>query len=210
MLELLISNMSLPDPPQSFVKHDSRQLVESMFNSISAAKTLLNIVFILPQGEEFGITNIGWICLLRALTLGCRLDVLAMQPDLAAPASHLRQFLDAPLCIRQIILRLDSLISKDGDIDGEKSPYFHMRKRIYAVQKWYEAATYRATLSTSTPADVLQENDNATPSHSNLVGESEWHFALGNDISMPGVPGLQFLHLPESLVDSRYDQLYQG
>jgi hypothetical protein len=210
MLELLISNISLPDPPQSFVEHNSPQLIEDMFRSISAAKSVLNIIFILPQGEEPGITNIGWICLLRALTLGCRLDVLAMHPDLTAAASHLRQFLDAPLCIRQIILRLDSLICKSEDTDGEKSPYFHMRKRIHAVQRWYEAATHRAATSTHVTADGVQSNGNAIEAHANSMGEPEWHFALGNDISMHGVPGLQFLHLPESLVEFQCDQLYQG
>jgi hypothetical protein len=103
---------------------------------MSAAKSLISVVLILPQGEEDSMPNIGWIMLYCAVSLAVRLDLVAAQPENAQTAGHLRRILDMPHTLRQIVMRMEAASGPDAG-DAEANPYWDLARRARRIERWY-------------------------------------------------------------------------
>jgi hypothetical protein len=103
---------------------------------MSAAKSLISVILLLPQGEEDTMPNIGWIMLYCAVSLAVRLDLVAAQPENAQTAGHLRRILDMPHTLRQIVLRMEAASGQETS-DGEKDPYYGLARRARHIERWY-------------------------------------------------------------------------
>ncbi|KAF4441526.1 cercosporin resistance [Fusarium acutatum] len=115
---------------------DQSRLLDWLSQSMSAAKSLISVILLLPQGDEDTMPNIGWIMLYCAVSLSVRLDLVAAQPENAQTAGHLRRILDMPHTLRQIVLRMESA-SNSNPGDGESDPYFGLAKRARRIERWY-------------------------------------------------------------------------
>ncbi|KAF4956318.1 hypothetical protein FGADI_3895 [Fusarium gaditjirri] len=115
---------------------DQGRLLDWLSQSMSAAKSLISVILLLPQGDEDTMPNIGWIMLYCAVSLSVRLDLVAAQPENAQTAGHLRRILDMPHTLRQIVLRMESA-SNSNPGDGESDPYFGLARRARRIEKWY-------------------------------------------------------------------------
>ncbi|KAJ4136457.1 hypothetical protein NW768_004070 [Fusarium equiseti] len=112
---------------------DQTHLLDWLSQSMSAAKSLISVILILPQGEEDSMPNIGWIMLYCAVSLAVRLDLIAGQPENAQVAGHLRRILDMSHTLRQIVLRMEAASGGDTDPD----PYWGLARRARRIEQWY-------------------------------------------------------------------------
>ncbi|KAL6360767.1 hypothetical protein LRP88_06475 [Fusarium phalaenopsidis] len=115
---------------------DQNRLLDWLSQSISAAKSLISVVLVLPQGEEGAMPNTGWIMLYCAVSLAVRLDLVAAQAENAQTTGHLRRILDMPHTLRQIVLRMEAASGPDAG-DGEKDPFYGLSRRARRIEKWY-------------------------------------------------------------------------
>ncbi|KAH7246476.1 hypothetical protein BKA59DRAFT_200191 [Fusarium tricinctum] len=115
---------------------DQNRLLDWLSQSMSAAKSLISVILLLPQGEEDTMPNIGWIMLYCAVSLAVRLDLVAAQPENAQTAGHLRRILDMPHTLRQIVLRMEAASGQETS-DGEKDPYYGLARRARHIERWY-------------------------------------------------------------------------
>lgn len=115
---------------------DQSRLLDWLSQSMSAAKSLISVILLLPQGDEDTMPNIGWIMLYCAVSLSVRLDLVAAQPENSQTAGHLRRILDMPHTLRQIVLRMESA-SNSNPGDGESDPYFGLARRARRIERWY-------------------------------------------------------------------------
>ncbi|CAG7557940.1 unnamed protein product [Fusarium equiseti] len=112
---------------------DQTRLLDWLSQSMSAAKSLISVILILPQGEEDSMPNIGWIMLYCAVSLAVRLDLIAGQPENAQVAGHLRRILDMPHTLRQIVLRMEAASGGETEPD----PYWGLARRARRIEQWY-------------------------------------------------------------------------
>ncbi|KAM0546047.1 hypothetical protein ACHAPJ_011061 [Fusarium lateritium] len=103
---------------------------------MSAAKSLISVILVLPQGEEDALPNTGWIMLYCAVSLAVRLDLIAAQPENSQLAGHLRRILDMPHTLRQIVLRMEAASGQESN-DGEPDPYNGLARRARRIERWY-------------------------------------------------------------------------
>ncbi|RGP76417.1 hypothetical protein FLONG3_5302 [Fusarium longipes] len=115
---------------------DQNRFLDWLSQSMSAAKSLISVVLVLPQGEEDSMPNIGWIMLYCAVSLAVRLDLVAAQPENAQTAGHLRRILDMSHTLRQIVLRMEAALGPDMS-DAESSPYWDFARRARRIERWY-------------------------------------------------------------------------
>lgn len=160
--ELLISELFLPGFPFGITKISSvaeaeAQFFDSLSESISAVKSLLSVFLVMQEGQEFAITNTGWIMLGYALSLGVRLDILAGSCGVSpATAKLLRRSLDIRHTLRHVILRLESAQSTGVDIRGDPDSFFHLLRRAKAIDAWY-------VRQNSSQSEASPCNDQPTP-----------------------------------------------
>ncbi|KAM0345567.1 hypothetical protein ACHAPU_006220 [Fusarium lateritium] len=103
---------------------------------MTAAKSLISVILLLPQGEEDTMPNIGWIMLYCAVSLAVRLDLVAVQPENTQSAGHLRRILDMPHTLRQIVLRMEATSGQNA-AHGEADPYYGLARRARHIERWY-------------------------------------------------------------------------
>ncbi|KAF4974446.1 hypothetical protein FZEAL_8646 [Fusarium zealandicum] len=115
---------------------DQTRLLDWLSQSVSAAKSLISVVLVLPQGEEGAMPNTGWVMLYCAVSLAVRLDLVAAQADNAHTTGHLRRILDMPHTLRQIVLRMEAASKPDGP-GGEKDPFSGLSRRARRIERWY-------------------------------------------------------------------------
>ncbi|KAF4964964.1 hypothetical protein FSARC_7142 [Fusarium sarcochroum] len=115
---------------------DSGRLLDWLSQSMSAAKSLISVILVLPHGEEDALPNTGWIMLYCAVSLAVRLDLVAAQPENAQIAGHLRRILDMPHTLRQIVLRMEAAAGQESN-DGEPDPYCGLARRARRIERWY-------------------------------------------------------------------------
>ncbi|KAM5342328.1 hypothetical protein ACJ41O_013294 [Fusarium nematophilum] len=115
---------------------DQSRLLDWLSQSISAAKSLISVVLVLPHGEEGAMPNTGWIMLYCAVSLAVRLDLVAAQAENAQTTGHLRRILDMPHTLRQIVLRMDAASGPDMG-DGERDPFYGLARRARRIERWY-------------------------------------------------------------------------
>lgn len=145
LLDLLISQSSPDGTPfglnrfQNVDKtaEDRSRLLDWLSQSISAAKSLISIVLILPHGEEGVLPNIGWIMMYCGLSLAVRLDLVAAQSSISQITQHLRRILDMPHTLRQVVLRLEAATSQEEDMEPDRDPFYRFVKRVRHIEEWY-------------------------------------------------------------------------
>ncbi|KAF5010242.1 hypothetical protein FDECE_3601 [Fusarium decemcellulare] len=115
---------------------DQTRLLDWLSQSISAAKSLISVVLVLPQGEEGAMVNTGWIMLYCAVSLAVRLDLVAAQAENAQTTGHLRRILDMPHTLRQIVLRMEAASGTDVG-EGENDPFYSLAARARRIERWY-------------------------------------------------------------------------
>jgi len=153
MLELAICQQSLPGSPLSASAATHSQTAEVFSGSVLASKSLLNILITMTSGQEKALTNLEWISLSYALSFSARLDILMANPRIAHLTGHARRWLDFRHMLRQVILRLQPMISPRVDRNGDCDTFSQFLKRAEIVQVWYSRQT-DSLLSTPSDGDA--------------------------------------------------------
>jgi len=168
ILELFISQQSLPGFPlaSSSFQHtlgSNLQIVDSFAESVAASKSLINILLAMPPGQENILSNLEWIILSCGLSFSARFDVLAAAPRISHLTQHLRRSLGIRHTLRQVILRLESIVSLDEDSVGDRDTFYHFLQRAQAIEAWHLRQTEHSSLSTPTSINVTpSDGDDAT------------------------------------------------
>jgi hypothetical protein len=171
-LDLLISQQSVPHFPlraiQQSVGDDSHRIMESLYGCLLAANPVTSRFLALPSGYEHFLSNLEWIMLSWSISFSARLDVLAGNPYLAQYSQLLRQRLDFRHTLRQVILRLESMMSPLEDGSGDRDVFFHFLKRARSVEAWYLRHTGLESLST--PGSVATAASQAGSTSREITG----------------------------------------
>ncbi|KAF5021744.1 hypothetical protein F66182_6194 [Fusarium sp. NRRL 66182] len=115
---------------------DQTRLLDWLSQSMSAAKSLISVILVLPHGEEIAMPNTGWIMLYCAVSLAVRLDLVAAQGENAQITGHLRRILDMPHTLRQIVLRIEAASGPEPG-EGAQDPFYGLARRARRIEKWY-------------------------------------------------------------------------
>lgn len=112
----------------------------------------------MAPGQENVLSNLEWIILSCGLSFSARFDVLATAPRISHLTQHLRRSLDIRHTLRQVVLRLESIVSLGEDSAGDRDTFYHFLQRAQTIEAWHLRQTEHSSLSTST-------NINVTPTH---------------------------------------------
>ncbi|KAF4496305.1 hypothetical protein FAGAP_7561 [Fusarium agapanthi] len=139
ILELLLSQSSPRgtsfglDKFNNQFEHES-SLIDWLSASMSAARSLISVILVMPQGEEMYMSNMGWIMMNCGLNLAVRLDLVAARGTISGSMQHLRRFLDMRHTLRQLVLRFEATPGQDAPADH---PFYALAKRIRRLENWY-------------------------------------------------------------------------
>ncbi|RKL39656.1 hypothetical protein BFJ63_vAg13360 [Fusarium oxysporum f. sp. narcissi] len=139
ILELLLSQSSPRgtsfglDKFNNQFEHES-SLIDWLSASMSAARSLISVILVMPQGEEMYMSNMGWIMMNCGLNLAVRLDLVAARGSISGSMQHLRRFLDMRHTLRQLVLRFEATPGQDAPLDH---PFYALAKRIRRLENWY-------------------------------------------------------------------------
>ncbi|KAF5707816.1 cercosporin resistance protein [Fusarium globosum] len=139
ILELLLSQSSPRgtsfglDKFNNQFEHES-SLIDWLSASMSAARSLISVILVMPQGEEVYMSNMGWIMMNCGLNLAVRLDLVAARGSISGSMQHLRRFLDMRHTLRQLVLRFEATPGQDAPADH---PFYALAKRIRRLENWY-------------------------------------------------------------------------
>ncbi|KAB5580928.1 hypothetical protein GE09DRAFT_1213369 [Coniochaeta sp. 2T2.1] len=150
-LELLVSQQSVPIIPTSITPRfveSNPQMIESLYECMSASKQVVTTFLVMPSGYEHYLSNLEWIVLSWSISSAAKLDVLAGSPQMLPHTKKLRQRLDFPHTLRQVILRLESVVSPGEDSTGDGDVFFHFLRRARGVEAWYLRHSGLYSLST--------------------------------------------------------------
>ncbi|KAK0639470.1 hypothetical protein B0T16DRAFT_244756 [Cercophora newfieldiana] len=153
MLELVISQQSLPGFPLSSKTETELQISEVFSESALASRSLLDIIITRTPGHEKALTNIEWISMSYALSFSARLDLLTTNHRMAHLTQQARRCLDFRHTLRQVILKLKGMVLPGVDHRGDHDTFTHFLKRAEIVQMWY-----------SSQVESLPSSRGATPS----------------------------------------------
>lgn len=142
MLELLISQQSLPGFPLALSAAFQQTLggtrtTDSFSESVSISKSLMNIFLAMPPGQERVLSNLGWIIFSCGLSFSVRFDVLMADPRTSHLTKHFRRCLDIRHTLRQVILRLESVVSPELDNNDDRDAFYHFLRRARATEAWH-------------------------------------------------------------------------
>ncbi|RGP73176.1 hypothetical protein FLONG3_6492 [Fusarium longipes] len=115
---------------------DETTLNEWLSTSMSATRSLIGVILVMPRGEEVAMSNMGWIMMNCALNLAVRLDLIAARGSLSGFTQHLRRFLDMKHSLRQLVLRFEAVPGPDASPDH---PFHGIVRRIRRLENWYLA-----------------------------------------------------------------------
>lgn len=193
MLELVISQQSLPGSPLSAGAVGSEAQVTGVFSdSVLAARSLLNILITMTPGQEKSLTNLEWVSLSYTFSFAARLDLLMADARVAHLTGHIRRLLDFRHTLRQIILRLKSLIAPGEDRTGDRDTFSHFLRRAEIVNVWYSRQTQppqqdsASSDVSATPADGEITVAEQARTYASGLGESTDLFALDFFTEMQG------------------------
>ncbi|KAF5670077.1 cercosporin resistance protein [Fusarium heterosporum] len=139
ILELLLSQSSPRGTAFGLDKfqnqfQDETSLMDWLSASMSAARSLISIISVMPQGEEMAMSNMGWIMMNCALNLAVRLDLIAAKGSISGFTQHLRRFLDMRYTLRQLVLRFEAIPGLNAPLDH---PFHSLAKRLRRLEDWY-------------------------------------------------------------------------
>ncbi|KAF4442548.1 hypothetical protein F53441_11709 [Fusarium austroafricanum] len=143
ILELLLSQSSPRGTSFGLDKfnnqfEDETSLIDWLTASMSAARSLISVILVMPQGEEMYMSNMGWIMMNCGLNLAVRLDLVAARGSISGSTQHLRRFLDMNHTLHQLVLRFEATPDQDGPPDH---PFHDLARRIRRLEKWYLSQT---------------------------------------------------------------------
>jgi hypothetical protein len=169
MIDLVISQQSLPW--SSLATRVSQELqytvpeivVESFSDTVLAFKSLINTLITMTPGQEHVLTNLDWITLAYALSCSVRLDVLAADHRISHLTKHLRRSLDIRHTLRQVLLRLRSVVSSEEDQNGDRDMFYQYLRRGEAVEAWHLRQTAGSSISAPSDVNALPGGDYSTP-----------------------------------------------
>ncbi|VUC30940.1 unnamed protein product [Clonostachys rosea] len=119
--------------PSQHSQHSN--MIDWLSASISAAQSIIQIIIVLPSGEEAILSNISWIIIYCALSLAVRLDLTAAK---TTSTQFLRRFLDMSQTLRHICIRLEAASGEDVDEAGDRNAFYHLALRARRLEKWYQ------------------------------------------------------------------------
>ncbi|CAF3470787.1 unnamed protein product [Fusarium graminearum] len=175
---------------------DETTLNEWLSTSMSATRSLIGVILVMPQGEEVAMSNMGWIMMNCALNLAVRLDLIAARGSLSGFTQQLRRFLDMGHTLRQLVLRFEAVPGPDASADH---PFHGIVKRVRRLENWYLSQVAQQTAdstssispsSGSQPSISLSDHTSGMPvsmplpyQNWNMGGGSEWYQNPDLDIS---------------------------
>ncbi|KAH7148998.1 hypothetical protein B0J13DRAFT_295194 [Dactylonectria estremocensis] len=201
LLELLLSQASPKGTPFGLDKfHDAPNQLEQqapilnwLSSSISAVRSLISVALVPPQGEESAMSNTGWIIIYCGLSLAVRFDLIAAKGVISDFTQHLRQLLDIPHTLRQIVLRLEAVDVSEPDITiCDHRPFHDLAKRVRRLEEWYfvqteqEAAAKAMKQMTDQSPDVMGTtvpDDDPMSCQNTWTGNSAWYQSPDLNIS---------------------------
>ncbi|KAH8910590.1 hypothetical protein BR93DRAFT_275940 [Coniochaeta sp. PMI_546] len=160
VLELLMSQKSLLGfPPgagllQQSLADKPQSVTDSLSECILVSKSVTSTLLAMPPGYEKFLSNLEWIVLSWGLSVSARLDVLAGSSSISHLTKHLRRHLDFRHTLRQILLRLQSLVTPQEDSTGDRDIFYHFLKRARGIEAWYLRHTGLESFSTPGSNDV--------------------------------------------------------
>lgn len=132
--ELLLGEISLPGSPVGLSPDPSTSLAET----ISAVKSLTDMLLSAEPDLEFCFTNPAWVTLGYGLSLGVKLDVLCTTCNISSTtAIELRRSLDIANTLRRLIERLRMCTSHRTNTDAQPHPLRQFLSRAEAIESWY-------------------------------------------------------------------------
>lgn len=190
LLDLLLSHSTPYGTPFGLDKlqggetsFDQTWLLDWLSESISAARSLISTVLVLPPGGEGAISNTEWIVVYCGLSLAARLDIMMARRNIPAMAQRLRVFLDMPNTLRQIVMRLESVAGSDVDATGDRGTFHHLAQRARRLEEWY--------LERCTQHDQPDTPKGGGEAHSEVVANDTVPFVAGLDPTSMGCPRVE-------------------
>lgn len=128
----------------------------------------------MAPGQENVLSNLEWIILSCGLSFSARFDVLAAAPRISHLTQHLRRSLDIRHTLRQVILRLESIVSLNEDSVGDRDTFYHFLQRAQAIEAWHLRQTEHSSLSTPTSINLTPTHgDDTTPGMGEVTSATE-------------------------------------
>ncbi|XHF99593.1 hypothetical protein AWENTII_003091 [Aspergillus wentii] len=166
--------------------------LDSLCNGLLAARSLLSFYASAPLRAETGFNNAQWVQLGFGMTLASKLAVAALEPSIYHQTAEYREALDMSSVLRQVILRLQGLITPHFDARGDRDAFYHYEKRMKKVQWWYENSIAQPgygppadqSYSAIPPVDMQQ----TVPSNMQSFFYSDINDILGEWMMYPATP----------------------
>lgn len=198
LLELLLSQSSLGGNTFGIDKFQHTHslaenqplLLDWLSTSMSAARSLMSMILVLPPGEEHAVSNTEWIVLYCGLSLAARLDLIAAHGSTSGVTQHLRRFLEMPHTLRQIVLRLESAACSEVDATGDRDGFFHLARRAHRLEEWYlERCNQTQSIDADGHDESRRDYNDAAPRDETEAMEPQANWAPG--------PSLDYAFDPE-------------
>lgn len=133
--ELLLREVTLPGSSVVSSPDPSASLAES----ISAVKSLMEILLSTEPGQYLCFTNPAWVTFGYGLSLGVKLDILCTTCGISpATAVELRRSLNVAGTLKRLIDRMRMSIAQGKNMEAEgPHPLDQFLSRAEAVERWY-------------------------------------------------------------------------
>ncbi|RHZ46408.1 uncharacterized protein CDV56_104521 [Aspergillus thermomutatus] len=193
--ELYLTQISLFDrkTPHDSVFWSSLR-IEALSMGLVAARQLLQFYLALPLRSETVFNNTQCVQVGFCLTLAVKLSVAALDSSIDHQVGKLRDSLNMSLIFKQVILRIQALVTPLVDARGERDAFYHFENRLKHLQWWYE------TQMTQIPVQRQHYASPKTMAH-NTLSTAELSSASTEDLQAQW-PSL----LPDATIDDLFNE----
>ncbi|OCL08162.1 hypothetical protein AOQ84DRAFT_407445 [Glonium stellatum] len=109
--------------------------LEVLSAGLISAKSLLGYYLSLPIGTESSFNNSELIQIGFALTVAAKLSIAASDNSVSRETRVLRESLDISSILKQVVLRVGTLVTPHRD---KENVFYNYERRVKQVQTWYE------------------------------------------------------------------------
>ena len=147
-----------------------------------AAKSMFAFFFSLPPRTIFLFNNSETTHLGFAFILASKLYIAASESSISRQTLSLRRLLNMPSVLKQVISRIDSLMTSDVDADGDRDAFSRYKQRFLRLQSWFEKHFQSGPES---QFEQGYENPQDAPQNVPQVAE-QYHQGMQPTVTFPG------------------------